>query len=141
MNKVNNSNIKERCLAAGGSFSGIFGFLGSYSVCHNLCMSIIAILAGIGITLKGMPLLFLQKIAMPFWIGAVTILLILIILKIKKRRCISTNNLVFNSGLIVAGIPFRPLEQYSSLFWFGGGALILTSISIFIKAKLKERKK
>ncbi len=141
MNKANNSNIKERYLAAGGSFSGLFGFLGSYSVCHNLCLSIIAILAGIGITLKGMPLLFLQKVAIPFWIAAVTILLVLIIFKIKKRTCVSTNNLVFNSGLIVAGIPFRPLEQYSSLFWLVGGALILISVSIFIKAKLKERKK
>lgn len=141
MTKLRQAGIKERFLVSGGAFSGILSFLGSYQVCHNICMGIIAILAGLGIVLKGMPLLFLQKVALPFWIAAVLMLLILTLLKLQNRMCISKNNLLLNSGLIIAGIPFRAVQNYSLYFWIIGGIIVLISAARFVKKKFGKNEK
>ncbi len=133
--------IKEKFLAFGGSFSGVLSFLGSYQICHNLCMILITILAGIGIVLKGMPLLFLQKVATPFWTVAVLILFILIFLKLKNKVCVSNNNLFFNSGLIIVGFPFRLFGNYLIYFWVIGVVITLLSIIIFVRSKFRGNKK
>lgn len=77
-------NIKERLLGASGSASGALGFLGGYQVCHNACMALVAFLTFLGFTVAGMPLLFLTKVAIPFWIAALTLLSITLILNYKK---------------------------------------------------------
>ena len=38
-------NIKEKFIEAGGSVSGIASVLGSWQVCHNVCLGIVAVLA------------------------------------------------------------------------------------------------
>ena len=73
------NGIKERLLGASGSVSGALGFLGGYQVCHNVCMGLITLLTFLGITVAGMPLLFLTKVAIPFWIAALTLLSITLI--------------------------------------------------------------
>ena len=60
--------ITEKAATLSSSFSGALSFLGGYQVCHNVCLGIIALLSLIGITIVGMPLLFLTKVAIPFWI-------------------------------------------------------------------------
>lgn len=131
--------IKEKLVSISGSVSGITSFLGSYQVCHNLCMSLIALLGLIGITVAGMPLLFLTKVAVPFWIAAVILLLITLGIYFKKR-CISNKLIIFNSGLIVAGIPFQPLQKFSLFFWSIGGALVALSLILLLKGKISEVK-
>ncbi len=131
-------NIKEKLIGAAGSGSGATSILGSWQVCHNLCLGVIALLALLGIAVIGMPLMFLTKIAVPFWITAFVLLLITIGFYVKKR-CISNRLVMFNSGLIVAGVPLQPLQAYSIFFWIIGGILAAAGISLFIKDKIQKR--
>src|SRR3989338_5629834 len=97
---------EEKAIGAVGSISGTASILGSWQVCHSICLGIIALLGIIGITVVGMPLLFLTKIAIPLWAIAILLLIITIILYLKKK-CISRGWILLNTGLIIAGIPFQ----------------------------------
>lgn len=132
-------SVKERIVAVSGSLSGITSFLGSYQVCHNVCMSTIALLSLIGITVVGMPLLFLTKVAVPFWTAAVALLLITVLIYVKKR-CVSEKLIIFNSGLIVAGVPFQPFQKSSLILWSVGGALVALSIILFFKTNFSKKR-
>ena len=85
MMQKNNQNVKKgKALTVTSSVSGVMGFLGGYQVCHNICLGIIALLSIIGITLVGMPLLFLTKVAVPFWIAATFLFVISLIFLLAK---------------------------------------------------------
>lgn len=131
-------NIKEKLVSATGSVSGATSIFGSWQVCHNLCLGVIAFLGLLGITVIGMPLMFLTKVAIPFWIAAFLLLLVTIGFYVKKR-CISSRLIMFNSGLIIAGIPFQPLQAFSKFFWFARGTLAFAGISLFVKDKIQKR--
>lgn len=131
--------IKEKITGILGSLSSSVSFLGSWQICHNVCLGIIALLSIVGITVTGMPLLFLTTIAKPLWIVAF-ILLIITILVYLQKKCISHNLILFNSGVIIAGIPFQSLQKFSLLFWLTGGFIALLGISLFIKDKLRRKK-
>ncbi len=132
-------HIKEKIIGATGSVSGAASVLGSWQVCHNICLGIVALLSIIGITVVGMPLLFLTKVAVPLWIAAFALLLVTIGIYLKKK-CISPKLIIFNSGLIIAGIPFQLLQRFSKIFWAIGGLLAVLSIYLFIKDKIKAKK-
>ena len=134
-----NKTLKEKLVGVTGSFSGVTSFLGSYQVCHNLCMSLVALLGLIGITVAGMPLLFLTTVAVPFWIAAVVLFLITLIFYFTKK-CISHKQIIFNSGLIIAGVPFQSLQRFNLYFWIVGGALVLISAVWFVKDKFFSKK-
>ena len=131
--------FREKSLSISSSVSGVMGFLGGYQVCHNLCLGIIALLSIIGITLVGMPLLFLTKVAIPFWIAA-AFLFIISLLFYLKSRCLSRNLLLFNGGIIIAGVPFNSLKNFLVFFWIMGGSIILISITLFIKDRMMKNK-
>lgn len=133
-------NLKEKAISSTGSVSGFASILGSWQVCHNVCLGIIALLGIMGIVVTGMPLLFLTKLAIPFWTAAFILLLITLFLYFKKK-CISSKIILFNSGLIVAGIPFQPLQKYSIISWTLGGLLAVVAISMYIKEKMKKNEK
>ena len=141
MEKKEKKDVKNRkILNFTSSLSGTMGFLGGYQVCHNICLGIIALLSIIGITIVGMPLLFLTKVAIPFWIAAVILFLISLIFYFKMK-CISKNLLLFNGGIIVAGVPFRSLNDYSIIFWIIGGILIALSLISYLKEKFRFKGK
>src|SRR3989338_847491 len=128
-------NSKEKISTGTSIFSCIISFLGGYQVCHNVCLGIIALLSIIGITVVGMPLLFLQKFAIPFWIAAALLLGITLFFYFKKK-CISSNMIIINLGIIIASIPFNFLQDYVKMFWIMGGIIVLVGISnIFMKKK------
>lgn len=129
------SVLKAKAASISSSISGVMGFLGGYQVCHNICLGIIALLSIIGITLVGMPLLFLTKVAIPFWIAAFFLFLISLGFYIKSR-CISRNLLLFNGGIIIAGVPFNVLKDFLIFFWIIGGTIVLISIVLFIKDRV-----
>lgn len=135
MKKKNKEKLVEKSGSVASAVSGTVGFLGSYQVCHNICMGIIALLSIIGITVVGMPLLFLTKVAIPFWIAAVVLLSITLFFYFKKR-CISKNLILFNIGIIIAGVPFYQVQGFIWLFWIIGGILVLTSIFFWLKPKI-----
>jgi len=126
--------IKEKIISATGSVAGFASILGSWQVCHNVCLGIIAVLAVLGITVVGMPLAFLTKIAVPMWIAAFVLLIITFWLYFTKK-CISQRLIMFNSGIIIAGIP---ISQFSVFFWIVGGSLAATGAGLYIKDKVKK---
>ena len=130
--------IKEKIIGWTGSISGIASILGSWQICHNVCLVIVALLGILGITVVGMPLAFLTEIAVPIWTVAFILLLITIILYIKKK-CISKQLLLFNTWLIIAGIPFQSLQKFSVIFWVVGGLIAAAGIYLFIKSKLNTK--
>ena len=130
-------SFKEKLLGISGGFSGSLSVLGSYQVCHNVCMGLISLLTLLGFTVAGMPLLFLTKIAIPFWMIAVMLLITMILLKYAKNMNISEKALLLNSGLIIAGTPFQQVQQFNYIFWIIGGVLVLFSIGWYLYGKLK----
>ena len=86
-------NLKEKLIGATGSVSGAASILGSWQICHNICLGLIAALSLIGVTVVGMPLLFLTKIAVPVWSIAVLLLIITTLIYLKKP-CISRNLII-----------------------------------------------
>jgi hypothetical protein len=129
-------NAKERLIGATGSVAGIASILGTWQACHNVCLALVGFLSILGITVIGMPLVFLTEVATPVWTVAVILLTITAILYIKKK-CISSRLLLVNSGLIIAGVPFPFLQQFTEIFWIIGGALVVTGISLFVKDKIQ----
>ena len=127
---------KEKILSFFSSISGGLSFLGGWQVCHNLCLGIIAVLSLIGITVIGMPLLFLTKYTIFFWSLAVLLLIPTILIYWKHRTRMSGKIVLFNIGIIIASIPFASLQSYNILFWSIGGVLIGMSILGLIKNKL-----
>ena len=126
--------IKEKTSTITSSILGIMGFLGGYQVCHNICLGLITLLSVIGITVIGMPLLFLTKVAVPFWTAAVALFLLTLVLCVKKK-CVSQNVLLFNAGIIIAGFPFSFAQKELPLLWIVGGTLVLVSLFLFIKER------
>lgn len=129
------TKLKEKILGTAGSLTGSLGFLGGYQVCHNACLALVAFLTFLGFTVVGMPLLFLTKVAVPFWIAAVSLLTIMLALNYRKIVHLSNKMLLFNSGLIIAGIPFQQLQQFNYIFWIVGGILIILSLGWYIYDK------
>jgi len=134
------SAIKAKLVSISSSVSGVMGFLGGYQVCHNICLGIIALLSIIGITLVGMPLLFLTKVAVPFWIAAFFLLLVSLGFYIRSK-CLSKNLLLLNGGIIIAAVPFNSLKNFMIFFWIIGGTLVLISIVLFIRDKIVKKSK
>ena len=85
-------NIKEKILGLSGSLSGSLSFLGGYQVCHNACLALVSFLTFLGFAVAGMPLLFLTKVAIPFWTAALTLLAITTFLKYRNKMKISIIN-------------------------------------------------
>jgi len=137
---VKKYKLTEKFSSITSSLSGFLSFLGGYQVCHNICLGIVALLSIIGISVAGMPLLFLQKVAIPFWVAAVALLLITLFFYFKKK-CISKNLITFNVGVIIAGTPFQKVQNYSFVFWIIGGILVLISIFSLLNAKFSRKYK
>lgn len=133
------TKLKDKITSKVSSIAGALSFLGSYQVCHNICMGIIALLSIIGITVAGMPLFFLTKVAIPFWIAAIT-LFVLTILFYLRKKCISTSMVLFNAGIIIAGTPISQLKNYIIFFWIVGGTLIIISLILYTKPKIFKHK-
>ena len=132
-------NIKEKIIGASGGVTGSLSVLGSYQVCHNACLALVAFLTFLGFAVAGMPLLFLTKVAVPFWIAALSLLAITIILNYKKIMKISNKMLLLNSGLIIAGTPFQSIQQFSYFFWITGGSLVLISVVWYLFDRFKSK--
>ena len=130
---------EERAASIASNVSGITSILGSWQVCHTICLAIIAFFAAIGVTITILPLAFLIKYSTPLWLIAAVLSLITLIMYIKKP-CITKNTLLFQSGILLFGIPFQSLQDYSFFFRIMGSIMILITIIIFITKKLKKGK-
>ncbi|MBI2552755.1 hypothetical protein HYW17_05655 [Candidatus Uhrbacteria bacterium] len=99
--------ISTNWFSRGSKISGCASILGSWQICHNVCTSLIALVATFGIALQGMPLLFLNRFQWPLWIAAVVLFGVLLFIRAGMRmRCITTRGVFGNAGLLLAGLPF-----------------------------------
>lgn len=97
-----------------GKISSCAAVLGSWQICHGVCLSLIALLATIGIVIQGMPLLFLNTWQWPLWILAAVFFGLLMYLRFGLRmRSFSDQTIVGNAGLLLAGVPFGGAAQSS----------------------------
>jgi hypothetical protein len=128
----------EKIINSAGSISGCASILGSWQICHNVCLGLIFLLSLLGITVVGMPLEFFTRIAIPMWTAAVVLFVITLFFYLKKH-CISENIILINYGLIIAGIPFPSLKSFSLFFWIFGGAIAGLGIFLALKKKVKNK--
>lgn len=119
---------EEKIISNTGKISSIASLLGSWQICHSLCLGLIAALGIIGVAVNGMPLLFLTELAVPFWTVAVILLSVLLYLY-NKKKCFSSSSLVINSGLIITGTPFTIIKPIQSWFWIVGGVVVVLGIT------------
>ena len=129
--------ITDKLVKFSGAGASCVSILGSYQLCHNICMAAISVLALIGITVTGMPLVFLTSVAPYFWTAGIVLLLTLSFLKFRGIGCVTNNSLLFNSGLLIAGIPFYPLTQHQMTLWILGGILVLISVGNYAHNKFE----
>lgn len=120
-----------------GSISGATSILGSWQVCHSVCLGIITLLSIVGITVSGMPLLFLTKVALPVWLIAVALLAVTVYLYVRLK-CISRNLLLFNTGLLVIGMPFEAVQAYAAFLWTIGGAISASALLLFVRERWEK---
>ena len=125
-------NRREKGIVAVSGISGSLSFLGGWQICHNLCLVVIAMLSFIGISVAGMPLLFLTQYAVYFW-SAALIFLIPTIFMYFRNCCMSKNLLLFNIGIIVLSVPF--IQELNPVFWVIGGVIVLISIFSYLKGR------
>ncbi|MBI2139377.1 hypothetical protein HYU14_00515 [Candidatus Woesearchaeota archaeon] len=127
--------IKEKLVGWAGSISSAASIMGSWQICHSICLGLISLLSIIGITVAGMPLLFLTEIAVPMWTVALAIFIITLWLYLTKK-CISPKLLLLNAGLIIAGTPFQQLRQFQIYFWAVGGLIAAGAVGWYLKDRL-----
>lgn len=127
--------LKDKLVSVAGTATATTSILGGYQICHSVCMGIIALLSIIGITVVGMPLMFLTKVAVPFWIAGISFLSGMAVLTYAKKLHFSQNLMLANAGLLIAGTPFQTVQQFQTLLWFIGGALVVTSIILALQTR------
>ncbi|MBI4450796.1 hypothetical protein HY642_02365 [Candidatus Woesearchaeota archaeon] len=130
--------VKDRVVSWFGGITGFFAALGSApATCHTLCMSFIALLAVIGITVTGMPFAFITEYNIVFWSVGATFLGLGWLLWWKHRGCMSGKLLAANAGFIVAGFPFvQPPLQYG--FWITGAVVVVGAVGLFVGQKMRS---
>ncbi len=146
---VANRNVQKENAVQGKAVSGMnaaaggMGIISAHNVCHAICEGLVGFAAVFGITGIGMPLAFLTDYNIYFWAMAFAFLLIGLVLLVSKK-CISKNMMLFNGGIVLAGVPFAFLNPVLPAFWIAGSGLVLFSAYGFLKQRIsgnKQRKK
>lgn len=132
------TNTTPGILGKIGNTSGFLSFLGSYNVCHNACMAVIAVLSLVGITFSSLPFLFLQDYAIYFWSIALFALGVSAYMYIRMNHYEARNMMIANAGFVLAGIPFREMENFIFLFQIVGILLITLALASFVKYKISQ---
>ncbi len=128
---------KEKILGSISSISGLSGVFSSYNMCHSICIGAISLLSIIGITVAGMPLLFLQSIALPLWIFASALFIITLALYLIHKKGISKNLLIANFGMLTIGTPFVQETDFKIYFWIAGGIIVAAAVIMAVKKRVK----
>lgn len=115
--------IKEKITSIVSSLTGLSGAASSYNICHSICLAVVAMLSIIGITVSGLPLMFLQTLAPYLWTIGLIFLLFTIYLYYTKK-CISEKLLTANAGFMIIGFPFIQ----SIFLWILGMPIVVAAI-------------
>lgn len=132
--------IRERVVGYTGTVSGGASIISSYSLCHQICLGVIALLSLAGITVAGMPLMFLSKYQTLFWGIGIAMLGIMSIFYYFHKGCISGTLLSANAGFLIAGLPFPIVSPYQLLLWEVGGVIVVASIAVWCMGMVRSNK-
>ncbi|MBI4173620.1 MAG: hypothetical protein HY519_02765 [Candidatus Aenigmarchaeota archaeon] len=119
--------------AVASTVSSSISLLGSYNICHSLCLGALYVLGLLGITAAGLPFLFLQDYAIYFWSLAVLLLAISLAVMHTGRKCLPAKLLIANIGIIIASVPFQELQPYLLFFYLAGSVVILYAVVLHLK--------
>lgn len=133
------SPSKESVLGYTGTISGGASILSSYTICHQVCLGLIALLSIVGITVAGMPLAFLSKYTMFLWGLGAAMLGITAILYHFHPHCISGRLLTANAGFLIAGLPFEAFLKYQRFLWTIGGTIVASILISWLLERHKNR--
>ncbi len=125
-----------RKIALLGNSSGVLGVAGAHGVCHTLCMTAIGALSLVGITLSGMPLMFLQGYAVYFWSLAFASLALSGYIHFGRGNGAPSDLMIANAGFVIAGIPFGEARPFSGALLAIGGFFVILAIALFLKGKI-----
>lgn len=106
----------------------------AHNFCHYLCLGVIALLSIAGISVIGMPLMFLENYAIYFWAMGLIFLTASFYLLYTKPLCISKNAILANSGLLIIAVPIK-VGSLNYGLWAGGGLLVGVSVYVYLKTK------
>jgi hypothetical protein len=130
--------LSPRFVSRGSSVSGCASILGSWQICHNLCMSLVAALTTLGFAIQGMPLLFLNRWQKPLWMVALAFFGALLLLRFVTRMRFITRRSVFgNAGLMLAGLPFD--VPWVSSARIAGIAIAIIALAGYLKEQIVQR--
>lgn len=115
--------MKDKLSSIVSSLTGLSGAASSYNTCHSICLAAIAMLSVIGITVSGLPLMFLQAWAPYLWTVGLVFLLFTVYLYMNKK-CISQKLLTANTGFLVIGFPF----YQDILLWIIGAPIVASAL-------------
>jgi|SRR3989338_7787422 len=127
----------ERCIGMLGSGSGSLSFLGSYNICHSICMGTLALFSMAGITLGNLPFLFLQDFAPYFWGAALLALAGTLVLYHATRHSVLKKWIWINAGFLLAGLPFRGVQEQLLWYQLTGGILVVYGLYVWKKERRK----
>ena len=125
----------EHAATTATSISGAASILGSWQICHAICLAIISLLAAVGVSVTFMPLLWLSEIVVYVWSVAAALLLVVAALYYTKK-CVTRGMLTLNTGLVVAGVPF--FSQQQIVFWTLGGIITLAGAYLIYKDRRRK---
>ena len=131
-------SIREKVPAVSSISSALASFAGSYTICHNICLALIAGLAIIGVTVVGMPLEFLQAWTIPLW-GLGIAMFGMASYFYFQKKCISKHLMRTNAGVLIAAVPFSFIEPVQIVFWVVGFGIVGFAIIGYFKARNERR--
>ena len=131
-------DIQKKLIESGSALSATTSILGSYQLCHSICLFAIALLSFIGITVTGMPLLFLTKVAVPFWIAGASLFGAMLVMAHFNQMHFSKKLMLANAGLLFAGTPFESVARFQKFFWLFGAMIVIGSIVWALADKNKQ---
>ncbi|MEM4389451.1 MAG: hypothetical protein QXG98_02205 [Candidatus Micrarchaeia archaeon] len=123
----------RKLIGVANSLFGSLGFVGSaHEVCHASCTVAIALLSVAGVSVSGMPLLFLQDWALAFWGMGVAFMAFSIWLARGGFHAPSPKLLTANAGILIAGVPFGFVDALRPLLWLFGGTMVTAAVAWFL---------
>src|SRR3989344_3290358 len=106
----------------------------AHNFCHYLCLGVVAMLTIAGVSVVGMPLMWLEVYAVYFWLMGLVFLGVSFYLLYTRPFCISRNAIMANSGLLVAAVPLKNvIGEPIYLFWIIGGVIFGYAAFLYLR--------
>ena len=142
MPKSNLKKAKTGKYASAGATAFTTLGITAHNFCHYLCLGVVAMLTIAGVSVVGMPLMWLEDYAVYFWLMGLVFLGVSFYLLYTRPFCISRNAIMANSGLLVAAVPLKNvIGEPIYLFWIIGGVIFGYAAFLYLRKLTVKWKK